>query len=154
MAGERLKQSVAAAIFCPDNPGLLLLVQRPEEPGEELPGVWGLPAVSLLPGEDDAAALVRLGRLKLGAELTPLRLLARGHQERPGYVLQMRLYEALMQPEEPTLAASDGSGVTFYAAWRWGEPVILREGSEQGSLCCRLFLEHWIGYYPTAVPRS
>lgn len=153
MADVKPRQAVAAAIYCPQDPGQILLVQRPQEPGEELPGLWGLPAASLLPGEEDAVALARLGRLKLGADLAPLRLLARGRQERPGYVLYMRLYEALLSPTEPRLVVGSGGDVTLYTAWRWGEPPALRQGAAEGSLCCRLFLEYWAGCHPDTVQR-
>ncbi|MFQ5879438.1 MAG: NUDIX domain-containing protein [Dehalococcoidia bacterium] len=134
-----LKEAVAVAIPCLQDQRCLLLVQRPEAPGEELPGVWGLPAASLWPGEDDAAALERLGRQKLGAQVQPLRLLAQGQHQRAGYLLLMRLYQALLAGE-PHLAAVADEGITLYTDWRWAKPESLQEAAAQGSLCSRLFL--------------
>ena len=60
----------------------MLAVLRPDEPGEELPGVWGLPAVTLRTDESPEEGLGRLGREKLGIELPRLRRLAEGEQSR------------------------------------------------------------------------
>ena len=54
-----------------EGPEGLLLVRRPDD-DESLPGVWGLPAVSLAPGESEEDAVRRAGRDKLGVELEPL----------------------------------------------------------------------------------
>ena len=135
------KDAVAAAIRCYEHPDQILLVRRPEKPGEELPGIWGLPAASLAPGEGPQDAVRRLGQQKLGLALEPVRLLARGYQEREGYALRMWLYEAIADRAEPTLATSSTAGVTCYTGWRWAGPDALAEGAAAGSLCCRLLLE-------------
>ena len=54
-----------------ESPEGLLLVRRPDD-DESLPGAWGLPAVSLAPGEAEEDAVRRAGRDKLGVELEPL----------------------------------------------------------------------------------
>ena len=64
-----VKQAVALAISMSSEPGMVLVVQRPNEPSEELPCVWGLPAASVRPGETYAEAVVRASRDKLGVEL-------------------------------------------------------------------------------------
>src|SRR3990172_2554391 len=96
-----IRRAVAAAVWRDD--GLLLAVRRPDEPGEELPGAWGLPAVTLSDGESPEEGVRRLGREKLGTELTPLRPLAEGEQPREGYTLRMTVYEASLagQPRLP-----------------------------------------------------
>ncbi len=151
--GKPTKDAVAAAIGCLEHRGQLLLVKRPEEPGEDLPGIWGLPAASLAPSEEHLDAVRRLGRQKLGLALEPVRLLARGHQEREGHTLRMWLYEAIADRGEPALASSSTqptrasgpprstAGVTYYTGWRWDGPEALAEGAAASSLCCRLFLE-------------
>ena len=58
-----------------EGPEGLLLVRRPDD-DENLPGVWGLPAVSLAAGESEEDAVRRAGRDKLGVELRARR--ARG----------------------------------------------------------------------------
>jgi ADP-ribose pyrophosphatase YjhB (NUDIX family) len=139
-----LKESVATVIPHRGTDGRILLVQRPTTANEELPGVWGLPAASLRQGEDDFAALKRIGRQKLGRELTPLRMIAQGRSQRSDYDLDMRLYQALLG-DEPELASSTDESVTLYTDWRWGKPEDLRDGAAKGSLCCQLaidFLDH------------
>ena len=101
-----LRRAVAAAVRRDD--GLVLAVLRPDEPGEELPGVWGLPAVTLRAGESPEKGLRRLGREKLGAELTPLRPLAEGEQQREGYTLRMSLYEASISREPRPVGRPSG----------------------------------------------
>ena len=66
-----LRQSVALVIEGPEG---VLLVRRPDD-DESLPGVWGLPAASLRPGESELDAVRRAGRDKLGLEVLPLRAL-------------------------------------------------------------------------------
>ena len=65
-----IKRSVAVVVRGPEA-GTFLVVKRPDDPGDPLAGVWGLPAVTLADGEDERAAAVRVGRDKLGVELAP-----------------------------------------------------------------------------------
>ena len=134
-----VRRAVAAAVRRDDR--LVLAVLRPDEPGEELPGLWGLPAVTLRAGESPEEGLRRLGREKLGAELTPLRPLADGEQQREGYTLGMTVYEASISGE-PRLPRRppDASG-TLYEAIDWRPAPAFREAADRGSLCCQLFLE-------------
>ena len=132
-----VRHAVAAAVRRDD--GLILAVQRPDEPGEELPGVWGLPAVTLRDGESPEDGVRRLGREKLGVELSPQRLTAEGEQRREGYTLRMMVYEASMAGA-PSLPPRSASGGTRYVAIDWLPAASFREAAEAGSLCCRLFL--------------
>lgn len=120
---------------------LVLAVQRPDEPGEELPLVWGLPATTLREGEADEEAVRRIGREKLGVELRPLRVVGLGEQERLDYTLRMTVYEASLAGE-PRLPDRDGAtGSTQYVALDWLPAASFREAADRGSLCCRVFLE-------------
>jgi ADP-ribose pyrophosphatase YjhB (NUDIX family) len=132
------RSAVAVAIY---RDALVLAVRRPDEPGEELPGVWGLPATTLRAGETPEDGVRRLGLEKLGVDLTPLRVLRAGEQQRPDYTLHMTVYEASMSgepglPENPPAAEQ-----TLYDALDWLPPLSLCDGADRGSLCCRLFLE-------------
>ncbi len=142
------KRAVAAAVRGED--GLVLAVRRPDEPGEELPGVWGLPAVTLREGESPEDGVRRLGREKLGVELTPKYSLAEGEQQRDGYVLHMTVYAASIagQPRLPRRTA-EYTG-TLYEAIDWLEPSVLQPAAAAGSLCCKLFL----ALTPTPLPRA
>jgi ADP-ribose pyrophosphatase YjhB (NUDIX family) len=139
MPDKPTKHSVAAALRRVD--GLILAVKRPDEPGEELPNVWGLPAVTLLENETIEDGVRRLGAEKLGIELTPLRLLAEGTQQRDDYTLHMTVYEA-SPGGEPTLPArTPEATVTLYEDADWLPSEAFNEAAERGSLCCKLFLE-------------
>ncbi len=133
-----IRYAVAAALRRDD--GLTFAVKRPDEPGEELPGVWGLPAVTLQEGETPAQGVRRLGAEKLGIELTPLRPLAEGEQQRDDYVLHMTVYEASPggEPALPPRTAEATS--TLYVDADWLPVEAFREAVDKGSLCCKLFL--------------
>ncbi len=136
------RRAVAAAVRRED--GLVLAVRRPDEPGEELPGVWGLPAATLRAGESPEDGVRRLGREKLGVELTPLRALAVGEQRREGYTLHMTVYEASLAGEPSASGGpprTPGATGTLYEALDWLPAASFREAADRGSLCCRLFLE-------------
>jgi len=134
----RTDHAVAVAVTRAD--GLVLAVQRPDEPGEELPGVWGLPATTLRDGESPEDGVRRLGREKLGVELTPLRALANGEQQRANHTLRMVVYEVSMSGE-PRLAGRGASTAgTLYDAFDWLPPASLRNAAARGSLCCELYL--------------
>lgn len=147
MVQPEIRHAVAAAVRRDD--GLVLAVRRPDEPGEELPGIWGLPATTLRDGESAEEGVRRLGREKLGVELTPLRALAEGEQQRPSghrrkdYMLRMTVYDASMAGEPSALGGpprAPGTPGTLYEAIDWLPAALFREAAERGSLCCRLFL--------------
>lgn len=139
MVQRDVRRAVAGAVRRDD--GLVLAVRRPDEPGEELPGVWGLPAVTLREGEAPEEGVRRLGREKLGAELTPLRPLAEGEQQREGYTLRMTVYEASLAGEPHLPPRPTGTSATLYEAIDWLPASSFQEAADRGSLCCRLLLE-------------
>ena len=139
MTERAVKHSVALVIR--NDAGEVLLVQRPLD-DEDLPGVWGLPAASLAPGETSADAAVRAGLEKLDVALAIGAVLNRGSRERTGYTLAMDLLEARIVEGEPdTAAAPVAPGTTRYRAWRWGRDEEVRPAAERGSLCSTLLLE-------------
>jgi hypothetical protein len=71
----------------------------------------------------------RIGREKLGVELTPERQLASGNQERASYLLYMELWEASM------------TGIPNHPNWRWATVDSLQPGAAAGSFCCELALK-------------
>jgi 8-oxo-dGTP diphosphatase len=132
---EDIRYAVAVAVTRDD--GLVLAVQRPDEPGEELPGVWGLPATTLRDGESPEDGVRRLGRKKLDVELTQLRALAEGEQQRADYTLHMTVYEASMAGEPSLQRARTG---TSYDALDWLPADSFTDAAAHGSLCCELFV--------------
>ena len=132
--------AVALVVRRPGDPARLLTVMRPED-DDDLPGVWGLPATSLRPGEEEERAARRVGETKLGGGLRLGRRLSAGSQQRTAYLLRMTLYDAALAADPALPAPGRGvGGGTRYSAYRWAHPEALLPGAEQGSLCCRLLL--------------
>ncbi len=128
------KRSVALVV---EGPGGVLLVRRPDD-DESLPGVWGLPAGTLRPGESEREALLRVGREKLGVEVEPLEPLGTDEAQRPGHRIEMRDWSARIVAGEPRVP-QPGEG-TQYVEWRWGNPEQLVPAARAGSLCARVLL--------------
>src|SRR5262245_45525736 len=120
-----VKHSVAVIVGREDR---VLSVRRPQD-DDELPGIWGLPAGTVRGEETVEDVILRIGRDKLGVELTPIRKLAFGAQDRPEYRLEMELWEASME------------GVPTYGEWQWAALDLLRPGRAAGSLCCELAIQ-------------
>ena len=135
---QETRRAVAAVVRRGD---LVLAVRRPDEPGEELPGLWGLPATTLSEGEAPEQGLNRLGREKLGVVLKPVRELAEGDQQREGYTLHMTVYEASLEGEPRLPPRAAGASGTLYDALDWLPEESFGAAAEAGSLCCRLLLE-------------
>jgi ADP-ribose pyrophosphatase YjhB (NUDIX family) len=129
-----LKRSVSLVI---EGPAGVLLVRRPED-DDSLPGLWGLPAVSLREGESEHDALLRAGREKLGVEVEPLSLIGEEEAERGGYRIAMRDWAASIVAGEPAVPQA-GEG-TQYVEWRWGDPAELAPAARAGSVCARVLL--------------
>ena len=87
-------------------------MRRPDD-DDSLPGVWGLPAVSLARGESEEDGVRRAGREKLGVEVEPL--------EPVGCDGSMTDWEARLLAGEPKVP-QPGSN-TQYTGLRWGEPA-------------------------------
>lgn len=135
-----MKCSVAAVIRRREDPRFLS-VRRPQD-DEHLPGLWGLPAVTLTAGELPEAGLRRIGREKLGVEITPIAFVGIDTAERGDHRLILMDLEALLVEGLPDVDAATGRG-TRYVAQRWTSDVeTLREAAERGSLCCRILLNH------------
>jgi hypothetical protein len=120
-----VKHSVAVMIV----QGKLILSTRRAEDDSELPGIWGLPAGTIRGTETVEDVILRIGRDKLGVTLQPVRLAARGAQDRPNYRIEMELWEVSMQ------------GIPSCREWQWATLDLLLPGSAAGSLCCQLALQ-------------
>jgi len=133
-----VKHSVAVMIFNGDE---VLSVRRPDD-DDELPGVWGLPAGTLRASETIKDLIGRIGRDKLGVELTPRRKVASGKQLRRLYLLEMELWEASMTGSPFSLRLRPtGLALRGHRNWRWATIDSLRRGAEAGSLCCSLAIQ-------------
>ena len=146
---------MSLAAYREENGPEIVLVLRPAD-DPEFPGIWGLPAASVRPGESPRRAARRIGAGKLGTSLAVGPLLRAGQQLRDGCTLQMSLFRATLSGVSPVLpAAGEGAGgATLYAGWRWGRPEELRGTALQGSLCSRLLLEHLGAWAPAGCKMS
>ena len=107
----------------------VLLVRRPDD-DDDLPGVWGLPAASLAPGESEEDAVRRAGREKLGVEVRAL--------EPVGTDGPMTDFRAEIVTGEPAVPQPGPN--TQYAELRFGELADLVPAAREGSLCSRVLL--------------
>ena len=133
-----LRLAVAAVIRTTPG-GEFLAVRRPLD-DDRLPGIWGLPAVSLQEGELPESAVRRIGTEKLGVQLKPVRTIGVGSADRGDHQLVLMDIEALIESGEPRVEAATTSR-TRYIDQRWtADPELLRDGASRGSVCCRIFL--------------
>jgi 8-oxo-dGTP diphosphatase len=129
------KRSISLVIEAPE--GILLVKRRDDD--ESLPGVWGLPAASLLEAETEEDAVRRAGREKLGAEVAPVRRVGRDGT--------MTGWEAELVAGEPTVPQAGPR--TQYSELRWGDPAELVPAARLGSLCSRVLLRaRGLGWEP------
>ncbi len=132
-----IKQTVAYVIYSPDRSKVLAVFRSAND--ANFPNMWGLPAGTLKEGESHEEAVITSGRERLGIELRIVKLINEGEAERGKHILHMKEYEAEIvegTPAVPQLIEN----VTQYAEWKWANPEILKEASERGALCSRLFL--------------
>lgn len=120
--------------------GHILAVRRPPD-DEELPNVWGLPAISMLPAETPEAAAIRVGREKLGVELATVNRIGVLSADRGAFELILMDIEASVVSGEPDVTRAT-SNATRYVEQRWIDSVdLLREGARKGSLCCQILID-------------
>jgi ADP-ribose pyrophosphatase YjhB (NUDIX family) len=144
-----VKHSVAVVVR--GEPGTFLVVKRPDDPDDPLAGLWGLPAITLRDGETERDAVVRAGRVKLGAELAVGDRIGDKTHDRGSYVLTLADYEATVAGGTVTVpqpAVSQGNGpqgdgpMTQYTEAEFvTDPAVLAHAARKGSLCAQIFLE-------------
>ncbi len=132
---KTVKHSIALVIN--GSSGRLLLVLRPAD-DDTLPGLWGLPAVTTEPGEDEDRAVRRAGAHKLGVEVVPGRLIGEAESDSEAIAIRMRDREATIARGLPAVPQRQPG--TQYVDWRWGEPAELKPAARAGSLCCQILL--------------
>jgi len=150
-----VKRSVAVVVRRPGSPAddrspagplllagtAFLIVRRPDDPADPLAGAWGLPAITLLAGEDERSAVVRAGRAKLGIELAAGARIGEKAADRGGYELRLADYEATILAGVPAVPQPDES-MTQYTECRYtADPGALAGAAARGSLCAQIFLE-------------
>ena len=132
--------AVAAVVRRDDDPAAFLAVRRPPD-DDRLPNVWGLPAVSLFPGELPEEGLQRLGREKLDATLAPRRFIGIRAADRGDYLLILMDIEARVVDGEPDVMRASTQR-TAYVEQQWTADLsLLADAARRGSVCSRIFLE-------------
>lgn len=135
-----VKCSVAAVVRHPEHPRQFLAVRRPPD-DDRLPDVWGLPAVSLHPGELPEAALRRIGEEKLGTRIEPTRFIGIKSADRGEYELILMDIEARLAGASPSVARATTSA-TRYVDQQWTEDAsLLLDAARRGSLCSQVLLD-------------
>lgn len=120
--------------------GEFLIVRRPQDPGDPLAGLWGLPAITLLDGEDEVSAARRAGRVKLGVGLAVGARIGERTADRGSHVLILADYAAVIVSGTPAVPQPDKS-MTQYTACRFtSDTAALHEAAARGSLCAQVFL--------------
>lgn len=131
----------AVSLIIKDNEGNFLAVKRPDDPNDDLGGVWGFPAVTLKDGESEVQAANRVASSKLGIKIQLGKRLGESTHDRPNYVLTLADYEATVAEGVPTTPQTDTS-VTQYAECKFtDDPTILYAAARKGSQCTQIFLE-------------
>ncbi len=133
------RHSVAVVVRAAD--GTFLVVRRPEDPGDPLAGAWGLPAITLAPGEDERAAVLRAGRAKLGVGLAAGRKIGEKTADRGTHVLRLSDYEATVISGTPSVPQPDTSMTQYAQCLFTDDPAVLAPAAARGSLCAQVFLE-------------
>jgi hypothetical protein len=121
--------------------GEFLVTQRPDDPADELAGMWGFPAVTRRPGETEQAAARRIGPLKLGVTLSVGARLGERADDRGEYVLRLTDYEASIVHGSPSVPQSDRTVTQYVACTFTSDPAVLVAAARRGSVCARIFLD-------------
>ncbi len=133
-----VKHSVAVVVRGRD--GTFLVVKRPDEAHDALAGVWGFPAITPVPGEEDRAAVVRAGQVKLGVELAAGAKIGERAADRGGYLLHLSEYEATIVSGTPSVPQPGTSMTQYVDAHFTDDPAELSDAARAGSLCAQIFL--------------
>jgi ADP-ribose pyrophosphatase YjhB (NUDIX family) len=137
---KRVDYVVAIVLKNSQNPDEFLVVKRPPE-DTDLAGCWGLPAITMNPGELPEQAAARVCLEKLSCEATPTRFLGIMFQKRNNYDLfLMDIEMALTGADQPDIAKAD-TETTAYVEQKWTtDPMDLMPSAEEGSCCSSIFL--------------
>ncbi len=131
----------AVSIIVKQPSGDFLVVKRPDDPNDDLAGVWGFPAVTLRDDEVEIDGVKRAAKDKLGIEVDIIKRLGESTHERPRHILKLADYEVFVTKGTPKVPQSDAS-VTQYTECKFtDDPTILVPAAKKGSQCTQIFLE-------------
>jgi ADP-ribose pyrophosphatase YjhB (NUDIX family) len=130
--------AVAVIVSNPENSKEFLLVKRPLS--GPVPGIWGLPAATLKPGELPEDGVRRVGTEKLGCKIVPFEFVGSAVQERSDAFLQILDYKVKVAAGQPDVRKAVTAG-TKYVDQKWtSDPKEMLPGATAGSLCEQIFL--------------
>jgi 8-oxo-dGTP diphosphatase len=135
-----IKNSVAVVIT--NQASEFLIVKRPEDEPGALAGVWGFPAITLMEGEDEQAAVARIGTAKLGVRLNVGDKIGEKTADRGDYVLHLSDYAAHLNDEDTPSVPQANTSMTQYVDWKYtSDTDALQPAAHKGSLCSQVYLE-------------
>jgi len=145
--------SYVVAVILKNEKNEFLVVKRPEN-DPDLRGNWGLPAVTMQPGELPEEAARRVCQEKLNCEAEPTRFLGIMFQKRNSYdIFLMDIDMKLVGTKLPNVHQAKTTH-TAYVEQKWSsDPLELMASAKHGSCCSSIFLtdrgllvrEAWIG---------
>lgn len=137
---KQVKYTVAIVLKKSKDSNEFLVVRRPAE-DKDLADSWGLPAVTLEPGELPEQGARRACLEKLGCKARPIRYLGIMFQKRNSYDIFLMDVEMVLEDGEEADVAKADTTHTAYVGQEWTtDPEILRESAEHGSCCASIFL--------------
>src|SRR3989344_7131669 len=99
----------AVSIIVKKANGDFLVVKRPNDPNDDLAGVWGFPAVTLHDDEVEVDGINRAAKDKLGIEVGVIKRLGESTHDRPKHTLRLTDYEVFVIKGIPEVPQSDTS---------------------------------------------
>ena len=131
----------AVSLVITDDNNNFLAVKRPDDPNDDLAGIWGFPAVTIKENESHQEAAARVGHQKLGVNIELGEKIGDSTHDRGTYTLHLTDYRASIISGTPKAPQSDTT-VTQYDECRFSnDPMILIPAAQKGSQCTQLFLE-------------
>ena len=131
----------AVSLVITNSVGEFLVVKRPDNPNDDIAGIWGFPAVTLHEGESSEEAAHRVGQQKLGIEIELGNKINDSTHDRGTYTLHLTDYYATVKSGNPSAPQNDTS-VTQYESCKFtNDPTILFAAAQKGSQCTQIFLE-------------
>lgn len=137
---KQVKYTVAVVLKNHTNLDEILVVRRPDN-DPDLRGHWGLPAVSLKPGELPEQGALRACQEKLACTAEAVRFLGIMFQKRNSYdIFLMDIEMVLASGQQPDIHAATTDN-TAYVEQKWSaDPMDLMVSAKNGSCCSSIFL--------------
>lgn len=137
---KTVKYTVAVVLKQTAHSQQFLEVKRPAE-DKDLPGNWGLPAVTLKSGELPEDGARRVCREKLGCEAAPTRFLGIMFQKRNSYdIFLMDIEMTLAEGSKPSVHAANSTHTT-YTDQQWTSSYAnMMQSAKHGSCCSSILL--------------